>query len=281
MFKDITPDPRVRDIREIAPGEVGEGPTAAPGPAPAAPFDPGPVDATFDFFVELDARTQYFQLYGNTPKYLVMYGKLGVATQKWVALCQAATDQERSAARSALMIELSKPEVTAAVDGLDGMLRELLVTHFTGEPGGLDSDRYLTVVEAFARDVLPVDEDRWNRFHTANPDDTTTAKDDVARHRMDGPFMWFVWASVVDAAALLSSDGGLEDTARAAQLAGCALGSAMDFVFRDPARGKTRPEYRPDAATLNLLRASGRAWASDLTQASTQVRDLCRIFTAN
>lgn len=145
-----------------------------------------------------------------------------------------------------------------------------------------DADGYLDVVEAFARDVLPPDEDRLARVTAKDPDDRRIPY--AARHRMDGAGMWFTWAAVVDASTLVAEMTGSaadkKQKARTILLAGCAAGSALDYTFRsapgDP-RGRTRDEYRPDQPTLEHLRDAARAWAVNLEEARSNARDLARI----
>ena len=247
-----------------------------------AGFNPPMDGVSSAFFVELDANTQFWDVYDlmSSPRYMQLVGVANPAVVAWQRLAVATTAQARQQAEQALMSVLTDSSVVAAIDDLDHLMVSLVSKHFPTADGGIDADAYLSVVEAFARDVLPDDEDRLSRITDKDPDDPRARY--ALRHTMDGPFMWFIWAAVVDVATMLDESRGTQDrrSANTAILAGSAAGSALDYAFRgrpeDP-RGKTRPEYHADEATLHDLRASARLWAADLDKARTNARDLARI----
>jgi hypothetical protein len=282
----MTPQPDRRTFREDDHLRLVDPPvrTTDPGPLSLDADDlDAPVEgATSAFFVDLDAYTQYFDVYDLVPdaRYMGMYGVLGGVIAAWNRVAETVDPAAHAAALQTLRARVQEPQSAQALQGLDAMMVALVRQHFPSG-SGVDADGYLDVVEAFGRDVLPPDPDRLARVLALDPDDPR--KDMAERHRMDGASMWFTWAAVVDCASLLSeSDPSLApgQEARTLMLAGCAAGSAFDFVFRakpgDP-RGRTRPEYTPDLATLSLLRSSARAWAADLDEARSNARDLHRI----
>lgn len=279
MFSDFDDLPLVDPPSAAGNNEAARAVAAAP-----LAFNPPMPGVSSAFFTELDAVTQYADVYDVVPddRYMQMFGKVTPVVAAWNRLATATTPDAQQAALAALRDALAVADVETALRGLDELMVGLLLKHCPDAAQGADADRYLDVVEAFARDVLAPDEDRVARVTAKDPDDGRIPN--ALRHRMDGAGMWFTWAAVVDASAILAENagtsGGIEQTARAILLAGCAAGSAFDYTFRaapgDP-RGRTRPHYRPDQPTLDELRDAARAWALDLGEARSNARDLARI----
>lgn len=224
------------------------------------------------FFRDLDSYTQYWQFY--RPELRGLYMNLVVQIlfpgpiAAWETFVSKEKTAEAPAALTALNNAIAKPDASDALRQIDGLLTKLLGVHFPGPSAGtLDTTAYLTAIEAFARDRLPVDQDRLARVQSGG--------DDVSHHRMDDPSMWFKWAAAVDCAAMLEGATGMTSP-RTAYLGAAAFGSAMDCVFR--ARGKTRPEYHPDSATETLLRGQAASWVRDGDAARAQARELFRVF---
>jgi hypothetical protein len=224
------------------------------------------------YFRDLDSYTQYSEYYRPELKGFYMNLVINVLfpgpIAAWETFANKEMTSEGPAALGTLQNSIAEPDATDALKEIDGLLRTLLETHFPGSgPNAPDIDAYIAAVEAFARDELPIDQDRLNRVGGGG--------DDVSHHRMDDPSMWFKWAAAVDCASMLDSEGGVTP-ARALYLGAAAFGSAMDCTFRS--RGRTRPEYHADAATETLLREQVQAWVRDGDMARAQVRELYRVF---
>ncbi|RYG42892.1 hypothetical protein EON79_18035 [bacterium] len=272
MFKDFDDSPVFEASAEAAAIEIS-GEEDAPVAVPSS-----------DFFIELDAWTEYWDCYDRVPddRYIQLFGVVGPTVfAPWRALATA-TPAEREQREAALRAGLANPAVGQALLAYDDLLKKLIEDHFPGTEGALlDAEGYLNVIEAFARDILAPDSDRLARLKALDPENFSAdgRKAHALRHTMDGPTMWFNWAAVVDCTALLEGEGGLLPH-RALMLSGCAFGSSMDYTFRSAPgnpRGKTRPEYGKDEATEALLRSRAREWAVDGEAARAEARELFRI----
>jgi hypothetical protein len=246
-------------------------------------FNPPMDDVSATFFTELDAHTEYWDVYDAVPdgRYYALVRVAAPALAAWRSLVGSTSPKDRDRAELALKDSLDDDTVADAVVTLDRLMISLAAKHFPGAERGVDPEAYLNVVEAFARDVLPPDEDRLKRVtDLGDPEDQRLQH--ALRHRMDGSTLWFTWAAVVDAAEMVDEGHGTDERREihALMLAGCAAGSAFDYVFRSSPgnpRGVTRPVYRADEPTLVDLREAARAWAADMGQARDNARDLARI----
>ena len=229
-----------------------------------------------EFFIDLDSYTEYWDVYrpdlnGKYMDYvMVVFPKVVPA---WQSLCMVMGTAGATQAETNLLTELNKNGVKEAVESLDGLLKELLVKHFPAvEEGSITQTGYLASLDYFARDLFPDDNDRLSRI------DSSDGRFKYAkRHTMDGAGMWFAWAAVADCAALYPDLGGLTEH-RALEIAGCAAGSALDYTFRGPGRGKTRPQYLKDQPTLDAIHQQALQWAQDGPLARTQVRELYKLY---
>lgn len=231
---------------------------------------------SYEFFKDLDTYTEYSDVYRPelNGKYMAMVGILFPGAVKlWTRYALAEKTPNGSAALQTLNNELDKGKVRDSILQIDALLHDLLKQHFPGSGDlEIDGDAYLATTELFARDAFPDDPERLGRL---TEDDDRRAN--ALRHRMDGTSMWFSWGAVIDCASMLPDSGGILPH-RTLMLAGCAFGSAMDFVFRN--RGRTRPEYKPDPSTETILRNSAKVWATDGAESRAQVRDLYRVFSS-
>jgi hypothetical protein len=260
--------------------DLPSSPDAAPLPVANAPLE---VDDDLEryaaFFTDLDSYTEYWDLYRPElkGKYMGYVGLLfsGVLPE-WFDYALNEKTTQAPALLTKLKKDLAVSEVTDALLQLDELQLTLIEKHFPGPDGkGIDFASYLAAVDAFAQDLLSPDADRLAR----TPEDD--ARHDYAgRHRMDGPAMWFYWASVTDCTSLIAGPNGGMTPHRALLIGAAAFGSAMDFTFRGQVgfRGKTRPQYKPNAETAALLRAQAREWVRDGNVARSQTMDLYRIF---
>ncbi len=230
-----------------------------------------------DFFRDLDAHTEFWDLYKPEllGEYMSAMGEFW-PTSHSKALCrwrkyvilesQAGADE----LKQALIVELGTVE--PALKKIDTLVRDLLVLHFPpshpGQP--FDITAYLDAMEWFARDRLPLDEERFNKV----PDDDWR-KPHAQFHTMDSEHAWFNWGGFIDCAVMLWGEDDEHHRFRKAQMAGVAFGCPLDYLFRG--RGRTRENYHPDDRTLGLLRTLAVEWALDWTKAQKEVRELFRI----
>ena len=224
------------------------------------------------YFRDLDSYTQYWEFYRPELNGSYMNLIVGVLfpgpVDAWETFARVESTAEAPQALAALKESIAAPAHADALDQIDALLRDLLNEHFPGQgQEAFDVDGYLAAVGAFARDRLPVDENRLARVGGGG--------DDVSHHRMDDPSMWFKWSAAVDCPSMALNPAVVAPM-HGLYLPGAVFGSAMDCVFR--ARGRTRPEYHGDAATEKLLREQARQWARDGNLARAQVRDLYRVF---
>jgi len=231
------------------------------------------------WFHELDAWTEYWDIYhpetkgrfcfgdGDTEPGLLTHflprARRPPAFSAWTAMASSPSG------RPAFLEEVRVPEVASAIMEIDALIDRLFSKHFgnAADPG-IRGD-YLEGIFRFASDSLPA----------ATKRDSIIAEDDprkrtAGRHTLDGDIMWFAWALHTEAAWVIA---GLDQghARRALLLAGVAMGCSVNFAWRGHRR--TRPEYRPDAFTANLLRDRGRAWATDFEATAQEVHALYRI----
>jgi hypothetical protein len=176
------------------------------------------------FFRDLDSYTQYWEYY--RPELNGHFMNLAINVlfpgpiDAWESFARDENTAQGPASLQRLKNAITDPDAADALRQIDTLLRQLLETHFPGHGSdALDIDAYVEAVEAFARDRLPVDDDRLRRVGGGG--------DDVSHHRMDDPSMWFKWAAGADCAAMLEGEAGLT-LVRAVYIGAAAFGSAMD-----------------------------------------------------
>lgn len=180
----------------------------------------------------------------------------------------------KAAPRADFLQTLAEPAVAEAIGEVDALLARLFAAHFgSAQPPATRAD-YLEGLHRFAINTLPPAPERDARIAADDP-----RKPTAGRHTLEGDMMWFGWALHAEAALALPPPAfEREPDARARQrlmLAGVACGCAAQFAWRGHRR--TRPEYRPDAATAAHLRTRGLAWAGDAEAAAAEVHALFRI----
>ena len=231
------------------------------------------------YFHELDAWTEYWDLYHPETRGRFYFGDGGIekglltrflprekmppAFLAWkrYALYEDAEDLFRE--------EVRRPDVAEAVIEIDGLVARIFAAHF-GEAATVTAQTdYLEAIHRFAVDNLPPASDRDALIGEDDP-----RKPTAGRHTLEGDLMWFAWALHLEAAHMLrATDAG--HARRALLMAGVATGCAANFAWRGHRR--TRPEYRADQATADLLRNRGLAWARDFDAGAREVRALFRI----
>jgi hypothetical protein len=240
------------------------------------------------FFHELDAWTEYWDIYhpetrgryyfgeGSEPGLLsrlvprVTTPEIFTAWKKRALGSDSDGEFERCAADD---------DVAAAVSEYDRLVAGIFERHF-GDAGDERCRRaYLTAVHRFATDTLPPATERLARVPPGDRRWRT-----AGRHTIDADMMWFVWALQLEAAeaaaaaaasAAASAAAAGTGALRALLLSGVATGCAANFAWRGHRR--TRPEYRADPATEELLLERGLRWATDFKVAAAEVHQLYRI----
>lgn len=228
------------------------------------------------YFHELDAWTEYWDVYHPESRGRFYFGdengERGLLTRflprnevpppfrawKRFALFEDGGDRFAD--------EVRAPAVAEAVVALDALVARIFDEHFGDASKHSTRIDYLEAIHRFAIDTLPPATERATRVAPDDPRHGT-----AGRHTLDGDLMWFAWALHLEAATLLRG----ADARRTLLMAGVATGCAANFAWRGHRR--TRDEYRADAATADLLRERGIAWARDFDAAAAEARALFRI----
>jgi hypothetical protein len=231
------------------------------------------------WFHELDAWTEYWDLYHPESRGRFYFGdgagEPGLLTRflPREGRPRAFVAWSRMALRAGSVVAFEgavrASEVADAVMEVDALLSRLFAEHF-GDPADphVHVD-YLDATFLFATNSLPPATGR-----DALVDEDDPRKRTAGRHMLDGDLMWFAWALQLEAARAIAGTDR-EHARRALMLAGVATGCPADYAGRGHRR--TRPEYRPDAATAALLHERGLRWASDFDAAAEEVHALYRI----
>jgi hypothetical protein len=96
--------------------------------------------------------------------------------------------------------------------------------------------------------------------------------------------MWFNWVAQLELGRMVAKRDPSKDRARTMLMAGLALGCPMDFLFRDYTGAaqqppRTRPSYKADQSTTNLLRVQAKRLSGQWKAAVTEMHKLYRIFS--
>jgi hypothetical protein len=230
------------------------------------------------FFHELDAWTEYWDIYHPESRGRYYFGEGDEPGLLGHLVPRVATPPIFAAwKRRALGLDKTSEFVTFAVETdvanagheYDGLVAGIFGRHF-GDAGN-QSVRiaYLQAMHRFAVDSLPPAAERLDRLA---PDDRRRRT--AGRHTIDTDMMWFVWALQLEAAQAAWPDSEHRQL-RALLLAAVATGCSANFAWRGHRR--TRPEYRADLATEQLLLERGLLWAADFDMAATEVHQLYRV----
>lgn len=163
-------------------------------------------------------------------------------------------------------------EVAAAAVELDALVGRLFTEHFGEDIDDAVRSDYLAAIHRFATDSLPAASERLGRL---GPDDPRRRT--AGRHTIDADMMWFIWSLQLEVAQIAQIAPGDDagSARRSLLLAGVAAGCSADFAWRGHRR--TRPEYRPDAATITLLASRALTWSRSFGDAAAEVHALYRI----
>jgi hypothetical protein len=231
------------------------------------------------WFRELDAWTEYWDVYHPETNGHYYFGngedEPGLLTQflprenvppvfiawKKMALGSGSADDFRKEARAST--------VAAALSEVDAFVGGLFEKYFGDARDPAVREDYFEATFQFAIDAFPPATERYALIADDDPRKST-----AGRHTLDGDIMWFAWALQLEGAeAVLGRDKG--HARRLLQLAGVATGCSANFAWRGHRR--TRPEYKADDTTRELLRTKGMIWAEDLAAPADEIHALFRI----
>ena len=256
---------------------------------PAA--DPVPEDSDASgrrwaaWFHDLDAWTEYWDVFHPETRGRYYFGDghgegglLSLflprdarppAWRAWVEMALSAPDPKGPQAALVFASLVQAAPVREAVLEVDALIGRLFDKHFGSATEESVHRGYLAAMHRFAINELPPAPAREALIAADDP-----RKPTAGHHTIEGDVMWFGWALQLEAARLVqpgSRDAGL-DARLALSLAGVALGCSANFAWRGHRR--TRSEYRPDAATAELLMQRGLRWAADPDAAAAEVHAL-------
>lgn len=231
------------------------------------------------WFHELDAWTEYWDIYHPETCGHYYFGDghndEGLLTRflprtnyppAFVAWTRMAL---RSGTPERFFEEVRAPRVAAAVMEMDALVGRLFSRHFGDARDHEVQIDYIEGIFRFATDTLPPATQRDARIA-----DGDWRKPGAGRHTLDSDLMWFAWALQLEAAhAIAGRDEG--HARRSLLLAGVASGCPAHFAWSGQRR--TRPEYKPDAATASVLRERAAHWALDFDAGASEVHALYRI----
>lgn len=241
------------------------------------------------WFHALDAWTEYWDIYhpesngrfyfgngeseqGLLTQFLPRYTKPPPFTE-WIRLASATG----SFADFSRAVQVAP--VASAIMEVDGLIHGLFTTHFGNAADAAVKEDYLQAMFCFATDSLPSAAERYSKISDDDPRKKTSG-----RHTLEGDIMWFAWALQIEAANALAEANAPADAKagadaqhqrRTLQLAGVAMGCAVNFTWRGHRR--TRSEYHPDEATAILLLQRARSWAKDFNATASEIYSLYRI----
>ena len=231
------------------------------------------------WFHELDAWTEYWDIYHRETRGRFYFGnggsELGLLTNflpretrpppfvAWTGMALGL------APPSSFAVQVADSTVAAAILEVDQLVARLFAKHFGDAADPAVQADYIEAMFRFGTHSLPPATERYARIPADDWRKRTSGE-----HAIDNDIMWFAWALHTEAAHI-DAPGSGDQSRRALQLAGVAVGSAADFTWRGHRR--TRPEYRPDKETATLLRERGARLAQDFDTAANEVHALFRI----
>lgn len=255
---------------------------ATPGwDARPTPEDPQKIERYVAWFHELDAWTEYWDIYHPESRGHFYFGdddkEPGLLTRflprdrrppPFVAWTRMALRSEVGAAEG-FVREVQEPGVASAVMEVDGLLARLFAKHFgDASDRGVRAD-YLHAMFLFATNSLPPALERDARIADDDPRKST-----AGHHTLQGDIMWFAWSLHTEAAHVIAGrDEG--HARRALFLAGVATGCPADFAVHG--HRHTRPEYLSLVNLAVNLHERGMKWARDFEAAKEEIHALYRI----
>jgi hypothetical protein len=246
-----------------------------------APDDPQKLQRYVAWFHELDAWTEYWDIYHPESRGHFYFGdgdkESGLLTlflprerrpPPFVAWTRMALSREAAAADEFIRA-VRLPEVASAVMEVDSLLTRLFARHFGDANDKRVEADYLEAMFLFATNALPPALERDARISADDPRKST-----AGHHTLQGDIMWFAWSLHTEAAHAVA--GRDEQHARRALfLAGVATGCPADFAVHG--HRYTRPEYLSHENLAAHLLERGMKWADDFDAAAEEIHALFRI----
>lgn len=248
----------------------------------------------FDFFSKIDQLTEYAPYYDPDKSMMDTVIKFfdnrlteGDKPQNiWWKIMRARGLSSEDAYRKSLQSKLGTSAISAAVLEVDAMMEEQIVEYFGTTNGTIDMHAYFDAVAFFARDEMPIDNDRMRLvLDTISDDMEQPVKDQILQyagcysryHRMDSFQMWFNWSTHADFALQISGGADNDSGTRKLQLASGIFGSAIDALTRS--RGYTKEEWRtsPHQAILELQDLV-ELWAIDADSCRSELYEIANGF---
>lgn len=237
----------------------------------------------FDFFVDLDAHTEYYDVYDVSPdrKYMNAINQyMGFIFTDWMEYATLENEPEGREALNRLKQRLLNNTTRDNLILTNTLLKSLIEKHFHDATGKIDIESYFDAIERFSLDIYPEDIDRFNRIKT--PGDRR--KDYSKYHRMDGEQLWFIWAGQNEWSSLIDNNTSEFGDVRKLQLAGAIFGVCIDYTFRDDRSPKAKKvpavkNYKKDERTLSLLRKRAVGWYSDFNSAVKEIHEIVQIYS--
>lgn len=237
----------------------------------------------FDFFIDLDAHTEYYDVYnvsldGKYMNAIVQYMKY--IGKDWMVYATLENEQEGKDALNRLKQELLNNTTKDNLILTNGLMKTLIEKHFADNTGKVDIESYFDAVERFALDIYPEDIDRFNRITDPNDSRKVHSK----YHRMDGEQLWFIWAGQNEWSSFIDNNTSEFGDTRNLQLAGAVFGVCLDYTFRDDRSPKAKKvpaakNYKKDERTLSLLRKRAVGWYNDFNSAIKEIHEIIQIYS--
>jgi hypothetical protein len=236
------------------------------------------------FFRDLDAVTEYFNLYNLSQNVFLMpaiqkyFGRNSEPGRRkalniWQAYAVIPDDDAaKLTEKQALEQELAHADVADAIRSVDAVLLGLMRRHWSLN-NAPDREVALEALMRFGADRLPDDMDRLNRVKGLNnPADPRLPF--AQYHRMDSLIMWMNWMGHVECAAMINGGQSAEHGLRTVLMASLCLGYSADCVFRN--RGQTHAEYYGPDGESRMWRKSSLL-ANDFDKARLESHALARL----
>lgn len=257
--------------------------TTAGGEARSSNDDPAKLQRYVAWFHELDAWTEYWDIYhpesrghfyfgdgDKEPGLLTLFLPRGRRPAPFVAWTLMALSREGAGAEE-FVRQVRVPEVASAVMEVDRLLSGLFAKHFGDAADKRVAADYLDAMFLFATNTLPPAVERDARIPPEDPRKST-----AGHHTLQGDIMWFAWSLHTEAAHAVA--GRDEQHARRALfLAGVATGCPADFAVHG--HRYTRPQYlsRERENLAGHLHELGMKWADDFDAAAREIHALYRV----
>lgn len=247
-----------------------------------------PASRYSDFFSELDAWTEYWDIYHPETEGLYYFGNEGnpgylsrflpsptrgrnPVFESWKRMALFGGGTADAELLKAFKSQVQQPHVEEAVLAVDELVCRLVREHFSTSSGAIDALAYLDAMERFGKNTLPENPERFACIPEHDPRKSTSL-----HHTIEGHIMWFAWAAHLECVEMVSPKESQNAELWPLLMAGTAMGCSFDFAFRK--RCRTRSEYLSAD-----IEAGSRIWrralhlSLDFKQAASEVRQLFRI----